>query len=81
MVACGTGLDARLIAETFREARRRYGVAAYFLAASKLVGTSLPSPRASRSTACGGTSSPWWAVANCGEAIPAACSRASDPRR
>lgn len=44
VVACGTGLDARLMAATSREAKRRYGVAAYFLAASRLVGDLAPRP-------------------------------------
>ena len=44
VVACGTGLDARLIAATSRESRRRYGVAAYFLAASKLLDHLSPNP-------------------------------------
>ncbi len=44
VVACGTGLDARLMAATTREAKRRYGVAAYFLAASRLLGDLAPRP-------------------------------------
>jgi diacylglycerol kinase family enzyme len=37
VVACGTGFDAHLIATTSREAKRLHGVAAYFLAASRLL--------------------------------------------
>jgi diacylglycerol kinase (ATP) len=44
VVACGTGFDARVIAATSREAKRRYGVAAYFLAASRLLGHLKPMP-------------------------------------
>ncbi len=43
-VACGTGFDARLIAATSREMKQRYGVAAYFLAASRLLPTLAPRP-------------------------------------
>ena len=45
IVACGTGFDARVIAATSREMKRRYGVAAYFLAASRLLGHLKPNPR------------------------------------
>jgi diacylglycerol kinase family enzyme len=44
VVACGTGLDARLMAATSREAKSRYGVAAYFLAASRLLADLAPRP-------------------------------------
>jgi diacylglycerol kinase (ATP) len=44
VVACGTGFDARVIAATSRDARRRYGIAAYFLAASRLLGHLKPVP-------------------------------------
>jgi diacylglycerol kinase (ATP) len=37
VVACGTGFDAQLIARTSRETKRRYGVAAYILSASRLL--------------------------------------------
>ncbi len=37
VVACGTGFDAHLTATTTREMKRRYGVAAYFLAASRVL--------------------------------------------
>jgi diacylglycerol kinase family enzyme len=37
IVACGTGFDARLIAATSFEMKRRFGVAAYFLAAARLL--------------------------------------------
>jgi diacylglycerol kinase family enzyme len=71
VVACGTGLDARLIAATSHEAKRRYGVAAYFLAASRLLGDLAPQPtvlevdgvRKELDTLV-------VLVANCGEAIP-----------
>ena len=36
-VACGTGFDADLIGATDRDMKRRYGVVAYFLAASRLL--------------------------------------------
>jgi diacylglycerol kinase (ATP) len=71
VVACGTGLDARLIGATTREAKRRYGVAAYFIAASKLLDHLAPVPtvlvidgrrRDLESVVV--------LVANCGEAIP-----------
>ena len=35
IVSCGTGLDARLIAATSREMKRQFGVAAYFIAATR----------------------------------------------
>lgn len=38
VVACGTGLDARLIAATSHEAKRRQGVAAVFGSPAKSVG-------------------------------------------
>jgi diacylglycerol kinase family enzyme len=71
VVACGTGLDAQLIAATSHEAKRRYGVAAYFLAASRLLGDLAPRPtvlevdgvRKELETLV-------VLVANCGEAIP-----------
>jgi diacylglycerol kinase (ATP) len=43
-VACGTGFDADLIGATDREMKRRYGVAAYFLAASKVLPRLTPRP-------------------------------------
>ena len=43
-VACGTGFDARVMEATDREAKRRYGVAAYFLAASRLLRHLRPRP-------------------------------------
>ena len=71
VVACGTGLDARLIAGTSREARRRYGVAAYFLAASRLLGNFAPQPtRLEVDGVCTDLESVVVLVANCGEAIP-----------
>lgn len=36
-VTCGTGFDARLIAATTREMKRRYGVAAYFMSGASLI--------------------------------------------
>jgi diacylglycerol kinase family enzyme len=44
VAACGTGFDARLMAATTRESKRRYGVAAYFLAASRLLDHLAPRP-------------------------------------
>jgi diacylglycerol kinase family enzyme len=71
VVACGTGLDARLMAETSREARRRYGVAAYFLAASRLLGSLAPQPtRLEVDGVATDLESVVVLVANCGEAIP-----------
>ena len=71
VVACGTGFDARLIEATSREAKRRYGVAAYFLAASRLLGHLAPVPTIL--TVDGvrrELESMVVLVANCGEAIP-----------
>ena len=71
VVACGTGFDARLIAATSREAKRRYGVAAYFIAASRLLGHLEPQPTIL--TVDGirtELESVVVLVANCGEAIP-----------
>ena len=71
LVACGTGFDARLIEATSREAKRRYGVAAYFIAASRLLGHLEPQPTVL--TVDGIRSeleSVVVLVANCGEAIP-----------
>jgi diacylglycerol kinase family enzyme len=71
VVACGTGFDARLIAATSREAKRRYGVAAYFIAASRLLGHLEPQPTIL--TVDGVRTeleSVVVLVANCGEAIP-----------
>jgi diacylglycerol kinase family enzyme len=71
VVACGTGFDARLIAATSREAKRRYGVAAYFIAASRLLGHLEPRPTVL--TVDGVRTeleSVVVLVANCGEAIP-----------
>jgi diacylglycerol kinase family enzyme len=44
VVACGTGFDAHVMAATSRESKRRYGVAAYFLAASQLLRHLTPRP-------------------------------------
>jgi diacylglycerol kinase (ATP) len=70
-VACGTGFDAQLIAATDREHKRRYGIAAYFLAASRL----LPrlQPHATVLVVDGvriELEAVVVLVANCGEAIP-----------
>jgi diacylglycerol kinase (ATP) len=70
-VACGTGFDARLIGATDRDMKRRYGIAAYFLAASRLLPTL--SPRPTRLIVDGATTdleSVVVLVANSGEAIP-----------
>ena len=71
VAACGTGLDARMIAATSREMKRRYGVAAYFLAASRQL-TDLR-PRPTVLTIDGARyelESLVVLVANCGEPIP-----------
>jgi diacylglycerol kinase family enzyme len=71
VVACGTGFDARMIAGTSREMTRRYGVAAYFLTASRLLGSLTAHP--TRITVDGSTTeltSVVALVANCGEAVP-----------
>jgi diacylglycerol kinase (ATP) len=71
VVACGTGLDARLIAATTRESKRRYGVAAYFLSASRLLGHLAPVPtRLEIDGEAIELESVVVLVANCGEAIP-----------
>jgi diacylglycerol kinase (ATP) len=44
VVACGTGFDAHVMAATTRTAKQRYGVAAYFLAASGLLTHLRPQP-------------------------------------
>jgi diacylglycerol kinase (ATP) len=44
VVACGTGFDAHVMAATSRDAKQRYGVAAYFLAASGLLEHLRPRP-------------------------------------
>jgi diacylglycerol kinase (ATP) len=71
IVACGTGFDARVIAATSREMKRRYGVAAYFLAASRLLGHLTPRPTI---ITIDGVRTELESVvvlvANCGEAIP-----------
>jgi diacylglycerol kinase (ATP) len=71
MVACGTGLDARLIEGVSADMKRRYGVAAYFFAAGRL----LPHlrPNATILTIDGVRTeleSVVVLVANCGEAVP-----------
>jgi diacylglycerol kinase (ATP) len=72
-VACGTGFDAQLIAATDRQLKRRYGVAAYFLAASRLLPRLQPQPTA---LVVDGVRTELEAVvvlvANCGEVIPGA---------
>ena len=71
MVACGTGFDARVISATSREMKRRYGVAAYFLAASTLLEHLKPRPTV---LTIDGVRTELESVvvlvANCGEAIP-----------
>jgi len=44
VVACGTGFDAHVMAATTRIAKQRYGVAAYFVAASGLLVHLRPQP-------------------------------------
>ncbi|HEX5826810.1 MAG TPA: diacylglycerol kinase family protein [Candidatus Limnocylindrales bacterium] len=71
VVACGTGFDAAMIASTDREMKRRHGVAAYFLAASRLLPSMTPRPTVlvvdgERTE----LESVVVLVANCGEAIP-----------
>jgi len=44
VVACGTGFDARVISATSRESKRRYGYAAYFVSASRLLRHLEPMP-------------------------------------
>ncbi len=44
VVACGTGFDARVISATSRESKRRYGYAAYFVSASRLLRHLAPTP-------------------------------------
>jgi diacylglycerol kinase family enzyme len=71
VVACGTGLDARLIEATSREAKRKYGVAAYFLSASRLLGHLAPVPtRIEIDDQVTELESVVVLIANCGEAIP-----------
>ncbi len=71
IVACGTGLDARLIAATSHDAKRRYGVAAYFLAASRLLGDLAPRPTIVEVDGVRKElESVVVLVANCGEPIP-----------
>jgi diacylglycerol kinase (ATP) len=71
LVACGTGFDARVITATSRDMKRRYGVAAYFLAASGLLEHLTPSPTI---LTIDGVRTELESVvvlvANCGEAIP-----------
>ncbi|MFI5200148.1 MAG: diacylglycerol/lipid kinase family protein, partial [Candidatus Limnocylindrales bacterium] len=70
-VACGTGFDARLIAATTAEAKRRYGVAAYFMSAVRVREHLTPRPTI---ITIDGARSEIEAfvilIANCGEAIP-----------
>jgi diacylglycerol kinase family enzyme len=71
IVACGTGFDARLIAATSSEMKARYGVAAYFLAAARMLPYLTAYPTV---LTIDGVRSELEAavvlVANCGEAIP-----------
>jgi diacylglycerol kinase family enzyme len=70
-VACGTGFDARVIAATTAEAKRRYGVAAYFMSAIRMREHLTPRPTI---ITIDGARSEIEAfvilIANCGEAIP-----------
>ncbi len=70
-VACGTGFDAHLIAATSRDMKRRYGVAAYFLSASRLLPQLEPLPTV---LVIDGVRTELESVvvlvANCGEAVP-----------
>lgn len=71
VVACGTGFDARMIAGTSGEMKHRYGVAAYFMTASRLLGSLEPVP--TRITVDGEMmelSSVVALIANCGEVVP-----------
>jgi diacylglycerol kinase family enzyme len=71
IVACGTGFDARLIGATSPELKARYGVAAYFLAAARMLPHLTAHPtvltiddvRTELEAAV-------VLIANCGEAIP-----------
>ncbi len=71
IVACGTGFDAQVMTATSPEMKRRYGVAAYFLSASRLLEHLKPRPTVL--TIDGVRTeieSVVVLVANCGEAIP-----------
>lgn len=71
VAACGTGLDARLIAATTREMKARHGVAAYFMAAAHLLDHLAPVPTVL--TVDGvrmELESTVVLVANCGEVVP-----------
>jgi len=71
IVACGTGLDARLIAATSYDMKRRYGVAAYFLAATRLLEHLRAQPTVlTIDDVRTELESVVVLVANCGEAIP-----------
>ena len=71
VVACGTGLDARLIAATSHDMKRRYGVAAYFLAATRLLEHLRAQPTVlTIDDVRTELESVVVLVANCGEAIP-----------
>jgi diacylglycerol kinase (ATP) len=71
IVACGTGFDARLIAATSPAMKARYGVAAYFLSAARMLPHLTAHPTV---LTIDGERSELEAsvvlVANCGEAIP-----------
>ena len=70
-VACGTGFDAQMIAGTSREMKRRYGVAAYFVTASRILPTLAPLPTVLEiDGVCMELESVVVLVANCGEALP-----------
>jgi diacylglycerol kinase family enzyme len=70
-VTCGTGLDARLIAATTREMKRRYGVAAYFLSGAGLINQLQAQPTTlAVDDEQVATDAVVVLVANCGEPIP-----------
>jgi diacylglycerol kinase family enzyme len=71
IVACGTGFDARLISATSSDMKSRYGVAAYFLAAGRVLDKLTAHPTV---LTIDGVRTEMEAsvvlIANCGEAIP-----------
>ena len=70
-VTCGTGFDARLIAATSREMKRRYGVAAYFLSGAARIDQLRAQPTAlAVDDQLLETDATVVLIANCGEPIP-----------
>lgn len=71
IVACGTGFDARLISATSSDMKARYGVAAYFLAAGRVLDQLTAHPTV---LSIDGVRTEMEAsvvlIANCGKAIP-----------